>query len=41
VNPLDLTAVPHPRFPVQGHMLSTAADALREELMPRFECKLR
>jgi hypothetical protein len=28
VNPLDLTAVPHPRFPMQGHILSSGGDAL-------------
>jgi hypothetical protein len=28
VNPLDLTAVPHPRFPMQGHILSAGGDAL-------------
>jgi hypothetical protein len=27
VNPLDLTAVHYPRFPVQGHILSTNGDA--------------
>ncbi len=28
MNPLDLTAVPHPRFPMQGHILSAGGDAL-------------
>jgi hypothetical protein len=28
-NPLDVTVAPHPRFPVQGPILSTAGDALR------------
>jgi hypothetical protein len=28
VNPLDFSAVPHPRFPVQGHILSVSGDAL-------------
>ncbi len=32
VDPLDLTAAPHPRFPVQGHILSAGGDALREPL---------
>ncbi len=32
LNSLDLTVVvPHPRFPVQGHILSTGGDALRDE----------
>jgi hypothetical protein len=32
VNSLDLTVeVPHPRIPVQGHILSTGRDALRDE----------
>jgi hypothetical protein len=29
VDPLDLTPVPHPRFFVQGHILSTIGDALK------------
>jgi hypothetical protein len=28
VDPLDITAAPHQRFPVQGHILSTSGDAL-------------
>jgi hypothetical protein len=28
VDPLDFTAIPHPRFLVQGHILSTIGDAL-------------
>jgi hypothetical protein len=28
VDPLDLTAAPHPKFPVQGHILSASGDAL-------------
>jgi hypothetical protein len=28
VNPLDFPAVPHPRFPVQCHILSAGGDAL-------------
>jgi hypothetical protein len=28
VDPLDMTAAPHPRFPVQGHILSTGGDAV-------------
>jgi hypothetical protein len=32
VNSLDLTVVvSHPSFPVQGHILSTGGDALRDE----------
>ncbi len=30
VDPLDMTAAPHPRFPVQGHILSTRGDALMQ-----------
>jgi hypothetical protein len=29
VDPLDMTAAALPRFPVQGHILSTSGDALR------------
>jgi hypothetical protein len=29
VDPLDMTAAPHPGFLVQGHILSTGGDALR------------
>jgi len=29
VDSLDLTYEPHPRFPVQGHILSVGGDALR------------
>ncbi len=32
MDPLDLTAAPHPRFPAQGHILSAGVDALREPL---------
>jgi hypothetical protein len=28
VNPLEFPAVPHPRFPVQGHILSASGDTL-------------
>jgi hypothetical protein len=28
VDPLDWTDEPHPRFPVQGHILSIGGDAL-------------
>jgi hypothetical protein len=31
MNPLDMTAAPHPRFPVQGHILSTSGNALTQE----------
>ncbi len=30
-NSLDFTAVPHRRFPLQGHILSAGGDALRSE----------
>jgi hypothetical protein len=29
VGPLDMTAAPHPKFPVQGHIVSTGGAALR------------
>jgi hypothetical protein len=31
MNPVDMTAAPHPRFPVQGHILSTSGGALTRE----------
>jgi hypothetical protein len=33
---LDLTAAPHPRFPVQSHILSVGGDALKLEPDKRF-----
>jgi hypothetical protein len=36
LNSLDLTAVPHPRFPVQSHILRVGGDALKLEPNKRF-----
>jgi hypothetical protein len=38
VNPLDLAAAPHQRFPVQGHIVSAEEDALMDaNLTPKCQ----